>query len=70
MAKSLFDRERYEGPLVGWTLAIGAIIGVSIGTWTGYPGPGAAIGGIIGLFAGALIKALVERMRSSRPSGR
>jgi len=63
VAKSLFDRSRYEGPIVGWTLAIGAIVGISIGTWTGYPGPGVAVGGIIGLFVGALIKAGVERKR-------
>ena len=63
MAKPLFDRSRFEGPIVGWTLAIGAILGISVGTWTGYPGPGLAVGGIIGLLVGALIKAAVERAR-------
>lgn len=61
MAKSLFDKERFEGPLVGWTLALGAIVGISIGTFTGFPGPGLAVGGTLGLIAGALIKALLER---------
>jgi len=63
VAKSLFDRSRFEGPLVGWTLGIGAVIGISIGTFTGYPGPGVAVGGILGLIVGALIKAALEHRR-------
>jgi len=37
------------------------MLGISMGTYLGYPGPGMAVGVLAGLFTGAGIKMLLER---------
>ena len=56
-----YGPERLQGPVVGAALAVGAVLGISIGAFLGYPGPGMTVGVLAGLLAGSGIKTLLER---------